>query len=85
MFKNELEEKENDYSGLMQIYLHPDGGFYTCIWSEEKKIDVLSHECLHAVNYVLTTRGICLSDETDEVYAHYLGMLIRSILKKEKI
>lgn len=47
-----------------------------------KDYDTLSHECLHAVQWFLTSRGIKLNFKSDESYCYLLGSLVRRIAEQ---
>lgn len=52
------------------------------IWTEKKTAhDVLAHECLHAVNWVLERAGVKLDPRNDEPQTYFLGNLVRQALK----
>lgn len=44
--------------------------------------DTLSHECLHAVQWFLTNRGIKLNFKSDEAYCYLLGSFVRRIAEQ---
>lgn len=44
-----------------------------------KDYDTLTHECLHAVHWFLTNRGIKLNFKSDESYCYLLGSFVRRI------
>lgn len=47
-----------------------------------KDYDTLSHECLHAVQWFLTNRGIKLNFKSDEAYCYLLGSFVRRIAER---
>jgi hypothetical protein len=49
------------------------------IWAKEKR-DIV-HECFHAIDYTLRSRGVVLDDNSTEAYAYALGFLVDEILK----
>ena len=60
-------------------------GFTPVIWIPKypvnpRDIGSLSHECLHAVMYVLHWADIKPNDDTEEVIAHMLSYLVSTIL-----
>ena len=59
------------------------GNDIVVVWTRIKKVSVLAHELIHAISYVLITRGINLNEQTEEVYAYFMQELMRRILKKE--
>lgn len=60
-----------DKSGLVFIVLKED---YTQ--------DVVVHELLHAVFYILSTRGLSLEDASEEAYTYLMGYLMKQFLIK---
>lgn len=47
-----------------------------------KDYDTLAHECLHAVHWFMTNRGIKLNFKSDESYCYLLGSLVRRIAEQ---
>jgi hypothetical protein len=43
-------------------------------------LGTLSHECFHAVEYIMEERGMRLVHETSEAYAYLLGSLVKRSL-----
>lgn len=75
-------------SGNMTIYhpadYHPaDHLPIYWIWVEEKDLSCLVHEVFHAVYAVLDNKGVVLCDESEEVFAYQIEMLLRLILANE--
>jgi len=54
------------------------------IWTKEKDIGAISHECLHAIRYCLQRKGIDLNAETEEIYCYMLEWMMDNIVKKRK-
>lgn len=59
------------------------------IWLEKgsltpKDISFLVHECLHAVNMILSHRGVVGSYDDDEVQAYLLGWVVKKCLESYK-
>ena len=55
------------------------GGF---VWIKDKKdIETVAHEAFHATYHVLTHTGVILKEESEEIFAYYLGWLVKEILK----
>jgi len=42
-------------------------------------VEVMVHECFHAVSFVLVACGIDHVDETEEAYAYSMGMLAQNV------
>ena len=81
-YKIKLEEDGDDAEGR---YFPKD----SLIWIKHftgtpEDIARLSHECLHAVGYLLRFRGIELSDSTDEAYCYLLQWMVFSFIKQYK-
>ena len=51
------------------------------IWAKRNQPDSIAHECFHAASYFLRSRGVELSDESDEAFAYLMSYLIRAITK----
>ena len=56
-------------------------GTKVLIWAHKNKIDIIAHECFHAVFQELKVRGISLSMDSDELYCYMLQLLIKSIVE----
>lgn len=65
-----------------------DGGFFVfecmenkiCVlWAKNGEQDLIVHEIMHAVSFVLREKGISLSDETDEIFAYLMQFLFKEI------
>lgn len=55
------------------------------IWFKKYHPATLCHEILHCTRRILSTRGIDLSEYTDEAYAYYQEFLMKSIIDGFKI
>jgi len=44
-------------------------------------LGTLTHECFHAVEYILSVRGMRHCNATSEAYAYLLGSLVRNCLR----
>lgn len=70
------------------------GGFV--LWCDESNIlltfpkedeikyaaaSTVSHECFHVVSHVLRKAGVILTEESEEVYAYYLGWLMDKVCR----
>lgn len=53
------------------------------VWSSDKDIN-LTHELFHACAWTLRTRGLTLSQESEEAYAYYLTYLFRQVRENIK-
>jgi len=71
---------ESTSIGRCATVLNPEYGYMTFIWTKKKNISTLTHEVFHAVYETLSTRGIPLTESTEEVYAYLLQMIIREIV-----
>lgn len=50
--------------------------------SDASDYGTLSHELFHAVDMNLRSKGITLSDDSDETYAYHMGFFTREFLHK---
>jgi hypothetical protein len=59
-------------------------GAVVAFWLDPRKagLPVLAHELFHAVADVLDSRGLILSDTTDEAYCYYMEWLMRESLRR---
>lgn len=75
------------HAGKCQVFTYyPEGDGQSTIiwiWTREKKPHWLMHEIFHAVHFALRSKCI-LSDDSDEMYAYFLEMLVYEILEKLK-
>ncbi len=51
------------------------------IWTKDKDISVLAHEIFHATRTALSMRDVLLCEQTEEIYAYYIGYLTKMIIK----
>lgn len=63
------------------LMLENRGDIAIVVWTLRKDIDVIAHECLHAVNYILENRGVQASWGNDEAQAYLLTELIGEALR----
>ena len=56
-----------------------DEGTLVLIWANKNKVDIIAHECFHAVFQELKVRGVSLSLDSDELYCYMLQLLVKSI------
>lgn len=73
---------QKNYGGLFIQLEAPDNDTANILWLSEYREGYLSHECMHATHTFLKQNDIKLSDETQEVYAYYMGFLTKSIRKE---
>lgn len=50
------------------------------LWTKHKSIPVLVHEAFHAAHFILDGKGVKLSDDSDEIYAYFISMIVRETL-----
>ena len=50
------------------------------IWTKKRDVTILAHECLHASFYAFGERTIKLDDNSQELFAYYISMLMRKTL-----
>ena len=48
-------------------------------WANKRRIEIVVHECFHAIYTCLSTRGIVLSNSSEEIFAYLLQFLIEEI------
>lgn len=70
-------------SGFCGVFHTSTGEDIYWIWTKNKDIPVLVHECLHAVGESLSRRGVKFYPEEDEVYSYQLEMLMRETLREK--
>ena len=70
--------KREPSAGFKVIMSGKKGDHEVClIWGGGQ--DLIAHEVVHAVHYVLSRKGIPLNDDTTEVYAYYAQFLMRHV------
>ncbi len=52
-----------------------DGNVY--VWTENRDMDTIVHECVHAANYIFNDVGHKTEAENDELMAYYIMRLFR--------
>ncbi len=77
-----LQMKKSDGKHATTIMLQDPGiaviVFYR--WNNDASdYGVLSHEIFHVIDMNLRSKGITLSDDSDEVYAYHMGYFTREI------
>jgi hypothetical protein len=65
--------------GVSAVFHFDGGSDISVIWISFLEDDIIAHECLHATSSVLQEAGLKHTEETEEVYAYYLGFLVRKI------
>jgi hypothetical protein len=77
--------KSKDYKGLTCCLLDKDRSYHYLIVLKDKdkyeEIDTISHEVLHMVGNILSTRGIKYKRNDDEPYAYLTGYLNKEFHK----
>ena len=48
-------------------------------WANKRRIEIVVHGCFHAIYTCLSTRGIVLSNSSEEIFAYLLQFLIEEI------
>jgi hypothetical protein len=78
--KCHIDIKQTETGGGFNVFEHGKDKTEVCyIWAADKRS--LVHECFHAVSYTLRSRGIKLTDDSDEAFAYSLGFLFDEIIK----
>jgi hypothetical protein len=52
---------------------------YIFIKEKHLKWSTITHECLHATNYILSSRGVEVTTENDEAQAYLLGYIVGKV------
>lgn len=65
----EILDKDGDEVGFVIALRDWDG--------DPEDYSVLAHECLHAVHYCLSNRGLKLNNKSEEAYCYLLDSLLR--------
>lgn len=71
---------ENSYLGLA-IRLKDRRWSRYLILIRQDTPDVIAHECLHVVNFILHDHGITIDTQNDEVQAYLLSWVVRECYK----
>lgn len=79
-------EFEMDDADAMTITFQDNEGTEVLMAFDNTKMspsfcDTLAHECFHAASFVLDSRGVKLSAESNEAYAYFLGSLVSRSLE----
>jgi len=77
-FKQIAPKKDSSVKGTFETY-KKDNIWIGVIWLRNRNLSVLVHECFHAVHWILLDRGLILSDASEEVYAYFLGSLVKEL------
>lgn len=64
-------------------YKAENGEVAIWIWTIRKDVEILVHECFHAMSYTMQAGDIPLNRSTEEVYVYALEMLVHAILEKQ--
>lgn len=83
-YKLTLNEDEQlfESDGCSLVLKSDDCNYHNIIWLSFIDIELLVHECFHAISAVLNAAGIKHTEETEETYAYYVGFLVREIMNK---
>lgn len=76
--KINLTDNANEWLGLAFRKSQKKAGAY-CILIKRNTPDVIAHECLHVVNYILHDRGITIDTANDEVQAYLLSWVVSQV------
>jgi hypothetical protein len=80
---NEYRASEDAAGRCIEIESTAGHAHIICLtdWTlDPKHISILSHECLHATEQILSKRGIILGDTTSEAFCHLQDSLLRRCL-----
>jgi len=55
-----------------------------CVWTENKDISVLAHEIIHAMTFLLDSKGVPISYDNDEILCYYVEWMLDKVLTNEK-
>ena len=81
--RNDIAPKDNETGGGFNVFATGKHNIEVCyIWASSKR-DIV-HECFHAVSYVLRSRGLKLTDDSDEAFAYAIGFLAEEIFTNIK-
>ncbi len=72
-----IEPKDKETGGGFNVFVHRSNTEVCYIWASNKRNIV--HECFHAISYTLRSRGIKLTDDSDEAFAYAIGFLVDEI------
>lgn len=81
--KFKIDKAQHDSDGGFNVF-EQHGQEVCFIWARNNDLEVIVHEICHAVHYVLETRGIQLSEKTDEIYCYLSQFLFSNIYKNIK-
>jgi hypothetical protein len=68
-----------EYAGCSMELKADDGSHIFLIWVLNEDAEFLVHESFHSVCRILENRELKLNTETEELYAYYLGYIIKNI------
>lgn len=84
--KNEFDAYEPPHGdGACQVYTKK-GQDIVVLWFSPKckgkhLLLIKVHECIHAAHYILSRRGLKLSDDSEEAYTYLVDFLMRKLLQ----
>jgi len=58
-----------------------DTGRLHFIWTRSKNVSHLAHEIFHATHLTMQTKGLLLSDDSDEAYAYFIQWMTKKVLE----
>lgn len=85
IFYKEFKIKEgvDPKDGKFSVVTHKDNIEIAVLWAND--ISILSHECMHAVFWVMNKKDIKLCYESEEAFCYLHDFLMNSILNKKII
>lgn len=87
------ENKFNDFKKMFEDkislttegQMFPMGGGGSVIWLKYPDLNILIHELMHSVHYLLNIKGIRLDDCTQEAYCYLIEFLYKKTSKWLKL
>lgn len=81
-----FEASEKGYDGKCIAVAQEGSGVIIIIYTRKgnSQPDTLTHECVHAANFIFESRNVRFDYENDEPYAYLVGMIYREALKSVK-
>lgn len=81
--KCKIQPKDKETGGGFNVFVHNNSTEVCYLWANCKR-DIV-HECFHAISYTLRSRGIKLTDDSDEAFAYAIGFLTSEIFDNLKL
>lgn len=76
---NYIADDRSEITGKFRVIMKK-GQDIGVIWAPVNRIDILVHECSHAVIWALSRRGIVITDSEEETFCYVLQFLVKEIL-----